>query len=251
MANKIDKILKELGFTHNEVKVYIALTQLGESVASKIAKKAGLPRTTAISILDKLHESNYLSNHKYKGVTYYWIESPKTIQTVFENRIKMAEELNDLLGDMYRSEADFPSAKIYDTKQAIKNFIEKTVVNLDKKSTLYTIDSPSVGNYERIYSLDFRMTLYGIKNKKEVITRSLVPQGSYAGIDPKKIKAQNIVIREMPKEINFKAAIWILKDSLILFSGKYPFIVSIKHKLISDSIKSVYDYLWVISKPMN
>jgi hypothetical protein len=251
MIEKIRKNLQELGFAGNEIRAYIALTQLGESVASKVAKKAGLKRTTVISILEKLQENNFVSAHKYRGVTSYWIESPKTIKKIFENRVAIAEELNGLLGDLYRDEADFPNAKIFDTRLSIKNFIEKTVVNLEKKSVLYTIDTPSMGNYEKIYSDDFRMSLYAIKKKRDITTKTLVPHGAYAGIDPKKIKAQKILIREMPEGLKFKAAIWIIKDTLILFSGKYPFIVSVKHRMITGSFKGIYDYLWSVSVPMD
>jgi len=52
----VRKKLLELGFSRNEAKTYIVLTQLGEANATDIAKKSGLPRTTVISILRKLEE---------------------------------------------------------------------------------------------------------------------------------------------------------------------------------------------------
>ena len=61
MANSktIAKQLTELGFNSNEARVYVALTQLGEANATNIAKKADLPRTTAISILQKLEKEKW------------------------------------------------------------------------------------------------------------------------------------------------------------------------------------------------
>ncbi|XLQ20532.1 MAG: helix-turn-helix domain-containing protein [Candidatus Moraniibacteriota bacterium] len=40
MSQKIKKYLRELGFSKNEQKIYIALTELGEASASIIAKKS-------------------------------------------------------------------------------------------------------------------------------------------------------------------------------------------------------------------
>jgi hypothetical protein len=251
MIVKIKTALKELGFTENEIKIYIALTVLGESVASKIAKKANLPRTTTISILEKLKDNNYLSVHKFRGVAFYWIESPKTIQAVFENRIKVAELLNGILGDLYRTEADFPSAQIFDTKDAIRAYIEKTLIKLEKKATIYTIDTPKEGNYDKIFSGDFGLTLNGLKSKKDIQTKTLVPFGSFAGINPQKVKGHQIIIREMPKEINFKASLWVIKDTVVLFSGKYPFITATRHKLIAESMQSIFNFIWEQSRQMN
>lgn len=247
----IKNSLKELGFKENEIKVYLAVTQLGEAPASKIAKKTDLPRTTVISILDKLKNEQYLSTHKYKGVTQYWIESPKTLKQSFENKISIAEDLNKMMTDMYRSERDFPFADIYDTKKGIKQFIEKALISLPKGTKIYTIDHPGSGNYNKIYSDEFSEVVLGIKRKKNIKTYTLVPHQTFKNIRPYKLAKQNITIREMPKGIDFCSAIWIMGDHLIHFSGQSPFIASINHKIIAKSMKSIYDFLWNISELKN
>jgi hypothetical protein len=68
-------------------------------------------------------------------------------------------------------------------------------------------------------------------------------------IDPEKLRRQNIIIKEMPEGIKFEASIWFIEDTLVIFSGKPPFIVAIKHGPIAESLKSIYDFLWEISKP--
>jgi len=247
MITPAKNLLAELGYKPNEIKVYLALTELGESPASKVAKKIDLPRTTAISLLDKLAADNLLSTHKYRGKTFYWIESPKVLKQILENKIKIADELDGILADLYRVEADFPSAQIYDSKSAIKNFIEKTLISLPKKSIIYTIDTPGAGNYEKIFSYDFGKTMNLLKQKKDISTRTLIPFDTYNLITADKIKTQDIILRELPKEIQFSASMWILPDTLVLFSGKYPFIIAVRHKLIKNSLQSVFDFLWKIS----
>jgi sugar-specific transcriptional regulator TrmB len=248
MIKQIKTALKNLGYKPNEINVYVGLTQLGESPASKIAKKIDLPRTTVISILDKLEADNLLSTHKYKGTTSYWVESPKILHQKFANKMKIAEELDTLLTDLYHSEADFPYAKIYDSKSGIRNFIEKTLIELPKKTIIQTIDAAGSGNYEKIFSNDVGKTLIELKNKKQITTHTLIPHGQLEAINKEKIEKQNIVLKEMPDNINFQASMWIINDMLVLFSGKYPFIVAIKHKIITHSMKSVYDFLWELSQ---
>ena len=93
MKKIIKNQLQELGFNTNEIRVYLALTELGEAKAAAIAKQADLPRTTVISILDKLKNDNYLTAHKYRGTTYYWVESPKTIKESLLYKVDIATDL--------------------------------------------------------------------------------------------------------------------------------------------------------------
>lgn len=247
MFREIKKSLKDLGFSENETKVYVALTVLGESTAAKVAKKADLPRTTVISILEKMEGRNYLSTHMYRGTTYYWIESPRTIKESLLNRAKIADSLNLLLTEIYRKEAHFPHGYIYDTKSGIKAFVEKSIINLKEKSVIYTIDSPGQGNYSKVYSDNFGISLSELKKKKNIQTMTLVPHGSAETIEPEKIKAQSMTIRELPAGIKFKASFWIMGDMAVLFSGNPPFVSAVRHDAIVESLKSLYDFLWNIS----
>lgn len=251
MIKKIEDILKELGFKENEVKVYICLTQLGEATAAHVGKKADLPRTTAISILEKLKNENYLTTNRYKGVTYYWVESPKTIVDSFENKVEAAKGLNDLLTDLYRSESNFPYAQVYDTKTAIKLFIEKSLISMKKKSIIHTIDAPNRGNYMKIYSENVENTMAKQKMKKGIVTYTLIPHGTFSKIADYKTENQIIKIREMPAGINFTASFWFLDDMMVHFSGNPPFVAAIRHEGIVSSMKSVYDFIWNISEAKN
>lgn len=251
MKKEIKDNLKELGFNENEIRIYITLTELGEAKASEIAKKSDLPRTTAISILEKLKNEGYITIHQYKGVAYYWIESPKIIANVFNHKTEVAGNLSNLLADLYRNEANFPSSHVYDTKTGIKNFIEKTLANLEKKSIIYTIDTPNEGNYSKIFSDTVENNIKSIKTKRGLLTYTLIPFGSYKDIAEEKIKSQSIKIRELPKDLNFKSSIWIIKDLVVFFSGNPPFLTAIKHKSIFQGIRGIFDFLWNISEPKN
>jgi len=251
MIKEIRSSLIYLGFSKNDIKVYIALMQLGEAVPSVVAKKINMPRTTVISILNKLQNDNYITCRKYKGKIYYWIESPSVISNIFKQKIDVAEQLSNLLTDVYRSESHFPYGAIYDTKTGIIKFIEEVVASLKNKSIIYTIDSPQEGNYSKIYNQSIENVLLSQKNKKNILTHSLIPHDSFKKVANFKIEVQNIKIREMPKDIIFKSSLWIIEDRLVHFSGNPPFVTSIKHEAIVPSIKSVYDYLWSISKDIN
>lgn len=247
-TNKIKKHLRELNFSDNEIKVYIALTKLGEAHASIIAKKTDLPRTTVISILQKLNKTNYISIQRYRGRNTYWIESPNLIKQTFEQKVAIADELNTLLTDLYRSESDFPFAQIYDTKSAITSFVEELILKTKPGTVIYTIDNPNSGNYRKILSEKNFYHMLNMKVKNNITTKTLIPHNTLKTIDPQKITDRNIQIKEMPQDIEFEASFWIIDNTLVLFSGKYPFIVALHHKIITHSFQSIFNYLWSVSK---
>lgn len=248
---QIKKSLSELDFSPNEIKIYLALTALGESPASQIAKKAELPRTTAISILEKLSVKGFFSKHNYRGVAYYWVETPRILEEVFLNKVEAAHKLADYLREIYRTEHSFPFVEVYDTVRTIKNFIEKTLINLKKNSVIYTIDAPHLGNYNKIFSDQFGEIFLNLKKKKNVLTKTLIPADSFSLINPKKIRLQNIEIREMPRGIDFSSSLWFVSDLLVLFSGQPPFIVAVKHKSIVSSCQNIFNFLWLLAQPRN
>ncbi len=243
--------LRELGFNQNEIKVYIAVTQLGEATAALVAKKADLPRTTVISLLGRLKDQHYVTDHIYKGTTYYWVESPRVLAQVFEQKLKLAEDLNGVFSELYRSEARFPGVQTFDSKTAVKGYIEKFIAGLEKNSVIYSIDSPKDKNYAQVYFRDIGDMARVEKQKKGVLTHTLIPYGSFSSIEAHKLKTQPIKIREMPERISFETSLWLSGDTVVHFSGHPVFLVAIKHGAVYKSIKSVYDFLWQLSIPKN
>jgi len=244
MIKDIKNYLFELGFNKNEAAVYLVLAKLGEARASQIAKAADLPRTTVISILDKLVGGNYITTHVYKGITSYWIESPQVLLDNLNSKIEIAEKLKEALPNIYHADGRFPSAKFFDTKKSIKNFIEKTLNSLEKGTVIYTIDTPHEGNYSKIFSDDLENIIFGIKKKRGVITKTLVPAGAFSGISKTKLSSQNIQIKELPVGLEFQGSLWLIKDMLINFSGNPPFLVVIKQGPIISGVKGLYNFLW-------
>lgn len=244
---KLRTTLKELGLRESEIEVYLALTKLGEAKASTVAKKVLLSRTTVISILGRLEELGFVTGHKYKGVVSYWVESPNVLKLTLENKINVVDHLSFLLSNLYRSDTSIPSVKVFDTKASVRAFIEKEIASLNKGDLIRTIDSPNLGNYQKVFSDEYYFALLAQKKKNSIQTKTLIPAGSIQEIEPEKLSKQNITIREMPKTILFQASLWLMGDKLYLFSGTPPFIVMISQDMIVKSMDSLYEYLWNIS----
>ncbi len=246
--NQIQSTLKELGFKTNEIKVYLGLTLLGEAVASRVAKKVNLPRTTVISILNLLTERGFVSCNTHRGAKYYWVESPQALEGHFLSQAQLATSLKDQLRDLYRHENAFPTAQVYDTKESIKNFIKNTISSLPRGTVIKTFDSPHRGDYTKILSDDTEFILLDQKTKNNLQTRTLISVDTEREINPNKIKRQPIEVRFLPKGVEFTSSFWVLPDKIVFFSGHPPFITAISHPEIIKSWESVFDYFWEVGK---
>lgn len=247
MKKEVEKALRELGFRESELLVYLTLTTLGEASAAQVSKKTSLPRTTIISILERFTEEGYISRHKERGRNQYWIESPRVLVDVLERRAQVAKSLESILGDMYRSDTKSVSAEVYDNQKSIQRFTERILLSLSAKEEVRTIDSPQKKNYQSIFSEYAYSQLLKVKQQKNIHTKTLIPKKGEKSVENESLKNQLISIRVLPEAVNFEASIWILQDSLVLFSGTQPLVIHVKHPLICKSMQSIFEYLWTIS----
>ena len=77
----MEKVLVELGFSVNEAKVYLALTELGASSATRISEKSHLHRPNVYESLIKLVEKGLVTNVVRDKVKYFETTDPENIIT--------------------------------------------------------------------------------------------------------------------------------------------------------------------------
>ena len=86
-------VLEELGLTHTQVKVYLALLELGESTAGPILKSTGLQNSVLYASLEKLIEKGFASYILKGKRRNYRPADPKTILNFVEERKRRFESI--------------------------------------------------------------------------------------------------------------------------------------------------------------
>jgi len=90
----MEEELKLLGLNDTDIKVYLALLELGESVASKIAEKAKIPRASIYDVLNRLIKEGLVSHVTKDYNKYFNAADPKTI---IENLEYKKNKIKDIL----------------------------------------------------------------------------------------------------------------------------------------------------------
>ena len=70
-AERFEETLKEIGFSQNESRVYLALLELGSSNVGKIAQKSGVHRTNVYDALKNLSKRGLVSSVLKGNIRFY------------------------------------------------------------------------------------------------------------------------------------------------------------------------------------
>ncbi|HPU95017.1 MAG TPA: helix-turn-helix domain-containing protein, partial [Candidatus Gracilibacteria bacterium] len=92
MTKTLIPIIKNLGLTDKETKVYISLIEVGPSVVSRIAEKARINRVTTYDILEKLKEKGFISTFTKQKIKYFSPTDPEIIANNFDQKTKAFKE---------------------------------------------------------------------------------------------------------------------------------------------------------------
>lgn len=134
--------LQEFGFSDKEAKVYLALVEIGSAVASDIARKAGINRSTTYVILDSLAERGLIKTTDRRGVKIYNAAPPEQLIQYLKGMAKryttLADTAKELIPELKSSQsqrenaAPAPKVQVFQGSEGIKTVYEETLASLEE-----------------------------------------------------------------------------------------------------------------------
>lgn len=121
-----EKVLRDLGLTEIEAKVYLATLASGQETVLKIAKKAEVKRPTCYVTLDNLFERGFVTKIEKENTTLYAAESPKIILNKYKQKISNFEDLIPYFEAQFNKGAK-PKIRYYDGKEELFNVYSKII----------------------------------------------------------------------------------------------------------------------------
>ena len=100
------ELLEEIGLTKSEIKVYLALLEIGSSSKGPLVKKANITSSKIYEVTDKLIEKGLVSYIIKNNVKYFSAAPPSRIKDYIEEKREKIEQYIHLPGyytsDSYR-----------------------------------------------------------------------------------------------------------------------------------------------------
>jgi sugar-specific transcriptional regulator TrmB len=87
------KIIEDLGFTNAEIKVYLALLEIGSTSAGEIIQKSGLQSSVVHLTLNNLITKGFVSFVKEGQRNYYQAANPKHLIEYIDEKKKQFEKI--------------------------------------------------------------------------------------------------------------------------------------------------------------
>jgi HTH-type transcriptional regulator, sugar sensing transcriptional regulator len=246
--------LKEAGLTEGEIKVYLALLEIGSSTTGPIIEKSCISRSIVYQILEKLMQKGLVSKVIKEKTNYFQATEPNKIleyidrkeKGVEENRKKVENLLPELL--LKQKTSIKSETNMYFGFEGIKTAVSDHLYSKLKKGEefyclgVYAFQQEKYHNY---WQKDHRKRIKaGVKIKimfnKNTGKKILENRNSFKGCDA----------RYMPTDVKTPAWFLTYKDTTtIILQHPTEIAVEIINQDIADSFQAYFNEFWKKSKP--
>ena len=248
-------LLETLGLTEKEVRVFVALSELGKAPAYTISKKTKLARTTIYFILDSLIQKELVVEELKKNARYFSVPSLNVILKLVErerNELVAKEnagnQLVKLLAPLFnRRLFSIPSIQFFEGKKEVLKMCQQSLgdwhSSMSERDNIWWgfQDDSFVAEYKEFLESYWRM-----KNKDQQI--KIFSNESQL---EKQLKIRNRFIRPFPAGFSFESVFWVCGDYIIVImhknSPQYAF--QLKDRVLAKNISSIFSMLWKFSAP--
>ncbi|MDD5146390.1 MAG: helix-turn-helix domain-containing protein [Candidatus Pacebacteria bacterium] len=250
MTNK--EALLELGFTDKEVRIYLALLEMGKETASEIARQAGIQRTTAYNILNILAGKGLVRLSGREPKTEYVAESPDKITELLkeqtqeiQEKLKKATKLVPQLKSAHKV-GERPKIKFYEGKQGLIEVYEDTLTSHETIRAYATVDEmhKALPGYFPEY--------YRRRTKKGVATRGIIPKTDISLERTRHNKEELRTSVFVPADkYYFSPEINIYDNKIMIASWREKLGIIIESAEIADAMKKIYELAWQGAKKLD
>lgn len=245
--------LREAGLTDGEIKVYLALLELGATTTGPIIEKSGIARSIIYQILDKLMQKGLVSMViKDKTKHFQATEPTKILEYIGEREEalqKNKEKIEKLLPQLMQMQTMAPKnvVSMYLGFKGIRTAHEHLYLKLKRGDEYYYLGVPPEQPEEQhlYWQRDhLRRDKAGIRCKllfnKDTDRKILKNRNSYKDSEA----------RYMPTDMTTPACFGIFGDTVIIFIQiPHAICIEIVNQDIADSFKAYFDEFWKRSDP--
>ena len=234
-----------MGFSNKEADVYLAIISLGRGVASKIARKAHLHRTTVYEILGSLLDKGLVTLSGKEPKQEYVAESPDRLKEYIadqleqkKNNLKQAETI---LIPQLKSIHDIgnrPKVMFYEGREGLQKVYEDTLSSSEEILAYASVEdmSPTLPNYFPLY--------YKRRAEKGIPIRAIFPESPEARERVNFNKEEKRTSAIIPKKYGFHPEINIYDNKIMIASWREKLGIIIESSEIADAMKKVFELAW-------
>ncbi len=244
------KILENVGFTKGEIRVYLALLELGETTTGPIIEKSGITGSKVYEILDKLIDKGLTSYIIKEKTKYFQAASPKRLldyinkkESELTQQKHNIEKIIPSLESIQKEKQKIQSSQIFEGYRGIRTVLNLILETLKPKEEYYAFALGDQVNDKNV--LTFILNHHQRRIKKGIKVKLIADSRKKEFTKFAKLKGLQLRYYDNPVPLG----VFIFKDyvATLTFKDK-PTAFLIKSQQIADSYKDFFINLWKNSK---
>lgn len=233
-------ILKNIGLSENDAKIYLALLELGEANLKELADKSGIPRTSLYTPVGKLTERGIIEFYKRGGRRYYLASAPEKVLRIYESSLAALEENLESFRELRGETRKRPQIRFFEGREGIRLVLNEI---LEEKRPLLAITC--IEDMQKV-AWDYFENFIQKRVKQNLPVKLLTNRSreaeTFKDADAKELRETRFV----PREYRFDTANYIFGDKVALFSLKQEPVIAvlIEDKSIAETQRMYFDLIW-------
>lgn len=242
----MEEELRILGYNDSDIKVYLALLELGSAIASTIAQKSKIPRASIYDVLNRLIKEGLVSYTSKGANKYFCASDPKVLLESLEyKKTKIKEILPRLEEIKNRKTEEKIKTEIYEGVKGIQSLFNLML----KEKEIFALG----GSGKTAQVMPYFMPNWNRQRKaKGVLVRMI-----YQDTEENRIRVKQTEKELAPVKYKFLHTDYLSPILTLIFGDKIffglfqkePSATLITNKDLAQTYKQYFENLWKIAKP--
>jgi len=247
----IETALKKIGLTDGEIKVYLALLEIGSSTSWDITKKSGISGSKVYEVLDRLSKKGLVSCISKNNVKQFEATNPERILSFLDDKNKEIErekeEIKKIIPDLVlkRASSTKGEVKVFSGFEGAKSVYEEILKDCKKGDELLgwgLTEQPE--SWESYFNEREK-----VRDKKGIIHKSIINE-KYQSLYKARKNLPNTHFKFFSREMEMPTTvlIWKNKVALYIITKENPLTIIIESQETANSFKKSFEFLWASAK---
>ena len=235
-------VLAELGFTKNEIAVYLTILELGSATSWEIAKKAKLHRTNIYDAVDRLVKKGVVAYINKGEKKYYEVLDPNLLANIIKDKELALQKIMPELVMAKKLAGEGSDACIFEGVQPFQKIL-MSWLRFEEPILVYGIpkNAPEMMKH-------FIPHFHEIRMEKKIVMKHIYNHNAQ-----ERIQYLNTLpfteAKYLPQQYYSTVSTCVCGDEVVLVLWlETPFVVQIKNRQIADSYKQYFEMLWKNSR---
>ncbi len=235
--------LKNFGLTEDETNLYLAGLKTGEASMTKIAREAGINRTTAYLVAKNLEEKGLMGKFKMRRGMRFVTTEPEKLKNIAFQKAQDIESIVPELNAMVKSSIVQPEIQIF-------KGIEGYLATFDEPLKYKNIEVRAIGSLKKVREVVSRKHdeehFVPTRLRRNIHFKALYFEDETTEMHlSQENKAQKRRIKFLPADYYHPVFTMIFENTVVLFTSKKELIsMKITSPEISRTEKARFDLMW-------